>query len=383
MSGKCSARCSRSDVADPAPLVGGGEAEAREQLLLARDRLGAGDLPAHGEALEQELDGALPRVLAGRGCCRPRPSAYCARVAGVSAPRSTSSEPCSSRYSLSGARMRSRRRPFFAIAGTVACRPMRAQADPTARVRPRRARAARRLAPAAAARPARRAALQRVGAAGRRRDRARRHRHARPRLDGQPRARARPDRPPGRGRPPGRHHPRPHRPLRAGAADRRARRLRGLDAPALDAARRAPPDLDRTIEVALQSGVPEEPLRRWAERRARPRAAGQAGTLHADRDLVPGVVVETDLGAVAGGRDARPRAVARLPAPARAAPADLRRPPARPRLAVLRRRLHARPGRRVPALARRRRRARRPARAGRPRAAVHRRRRATSRPTAS
>ena len=33
------------------------------------------------------------------------------------------------------------------------------------------------------------------------------------------------------------------------------------------------PDLDRTIEVALHSGVPEEPLKRWAEnRRGRARA---------------------------------------------------------------------------------------------------------------
>ena len=48
---------------------------------------------------------------------------------------------------------------------------------------------------------------------------------------------------------------------------------------------------------------------------------------------------------LARDRDARPRAVARLPAPARAAAADHRRPPAGPRLAVLRRRLHAGPGR--------------------------------------
>jgi glyoxylase-like metal-dependent hydrolase (beta-lactamase superfamily II) len=54
--------------------------------------------------------------------------------------------------------------------------------------------------------------------------------------------------------------------------------------------------LDETIEVALQSGVPEEPVRRWAERR-RGRGTGQAGTLHSDRDLVDGVTVDTDLGA--------------------------------------------------------------------------------------
>jgi glyoxylase-like metal-dependent hydrolase (beta-lactamase superfamily II) len=56
-----------------------------------------------------------------------------------------------------------------------------------------------------------------------------------------------------------------------------------------------PEDLDRTIEIALLSGVPEEPLRRWAERR-RGMGTGQAGELYADRDLVPGVTVETDVG---------------------------------------------------------------------------------------
>jgi glyoxylase-like metal-dependent hydrolase (beta-lactamase superfamily II) len=58
----------------------------------------------------------------------------------------------------------------------------------------------------------------------------------------------------------------------------------------------APPDLDRTIEVALQSGVPEEPLRRWADER-RTAGSGQAGTLYSDRDLVPGVTIETASGA--------------------------------------------------------------------------------------
>jgi glyoxylase-like metal-dependent hydrolase (beta-lactamase superfamily II) len=56
-----------------------------------------------------------------------------------------------------------------------------------------------------------------------------------------------------------------------------------------------PPDLDRTLEVAVLSGVPEEPLQRWAERR-RGEGTGQAGTLSSDRDLVPGVEVETDIG---------------------------------------------------------------------------------------
>src|SRR4051794_6442324 len=52
------------DVADPRALVASGEPVAPEQLLLALDRLRPRDLPAYGEALEEELDGALPRVLA-------------------------------------------------------------------------------------------------------------------------------------------------------------------------------------------------------------------------------------------------------------------------------------------------------------------------------
>ena len=126
--------------------------------------------------------------------------------------------------------------------------------------------------------------------------------------------------------------------------------------PALEAARRAP------------AGPRPHDRGRAAERRARgaaaalggapprPRAPARRASSTRDRDLVPGVDDRDRRRHLAGDRDARPRAVARLPAPARAAPADLRRPPARPRLAVLRRRLHAGPGRRVPALARRHRR---------------------------
>src|SRR5215210_1137019 len=53
--------------------------------------------------------------------------------------------------------------------------------------------------------------------------------------------------------------------------------------------------LARRIEVARQSGVPEAPLRRWAEQR---RAVGKgiSGELVVDRDLVPGVTVASDLG---------------------------------------------------------------------------------------
>jgi glyoxylase-like metal-dependent hydrolase (beta-lactamase superfamily II) len=51
----------------------------------------------------------------------------------------------------------------------------------------------------------------------------------------------------------------------------------------------------RRLEVARQSGVPEAPLREWAEER-RSQSPGLAGELHADRDLLPGVTVATDLG---------------------------------------------------------------------------------------
>ena len=59
--------------------------------------------------------------------------------------------------------------------------------------------------------------------------------------------------------------------------------------------RHAHSDLDRAIEVAILSGVPERPLRRFAERR-RGGPSGQYGELTSDRDLVPGVEIETDAG---------------------------------------------------------------------------------------
>ena len=102
----------------------------------------------------------------------------------------------------------------------------------------------------------------------------------------------------------------------------------------------------RRVEIARQSGVPVEPPRpgppargRAAAPRPRPRARGR------DRDGPRHLV---------GPLHARPRALARLPVPGRAAAADLRRPPAGPRLAVLRLRLEPGPGRRVPRLARHR-----------------------------
>jgi glyoxylase-like metal-dependent hydrolase (beta-lactamase superfamily II) len=53
--------------------------------------------------------------------------------------------------------------------------------------------------------------------------------------------------------------------------------------------------LARRAEVARQSGVPEAPLKRWLEQR-RALGTGMAGELTADRDLVPGQTIPTDLG---------------------------------------------------------------------------------------
>jgi glyoxylase-like metal-dependent hydrolase (beta-lactamase superfamily II) len=53
--------------------------------------------------------------------------------------------------------------------------------------------------------------------------------------------------------------------------------------------------MERRLEVARQSGVPEEPLRRYAAERGT-RESGIAAVIEPDRDLVPGVIVETDLG---------------------------------------------------------------------------------------
>ncbi|HEV7807719.1 MAG TPA: MBL fold metallo-hydrolase, partial [Solirubrobacteraceae bacterium] len=54
--------------------------------------------------------------------------------------------------------------------------------------------------------------------------------------------------------------------------------------------------LSRRLEVARMSGVPVAPLAEWAEA-AKQRGYGIAGIVEPDRDLLPGVVVETDLGA--------------------------------------------------------------------------------------
>jgi glyoxylase-like metal-dependent hydrolase (beta-lactamase superfamily II) len=53
--------------------------------------------------------------------------------------------------------------------------------------------------------------------------------------------------------------------------------------------------LARRLEVARQSGVPAEPLRRYAEQRGNS-GPGIVGPLRADRDLLDGVTVHSDLG---------------------------------------------------------------------------------------
>jgi glyoxylase-like metal-dependent hydrolase (beta-lactamase superfamily II) len=52
----------------------------------------------------------------------------------------------------------------------------------------------------------------------------------------------------------------------------------------------------RRLEVARQSGVPEEPLRRYAAER-REHDSGIAAVVEPDRALLPGVTIATDLGA--------------------------------------------------------------------------------------
>jgi glyoxylase-like metal-dependent hydrolase (beta-lactamase superfamily II) len=55
--------------------------------------------------------------------------------------------------------------------------------------------------------------------------------------------------------------------------------------------------LARRLEVARQSGVPEEPLRRYAQARSEGASqSGFAGPIEPDRELVSGVRVDTDLG---------------------------------------------------------------------------------------
>jgi glyoxylase-like metal-dependent hydrolase (beta-lactamase superfamily II) len=51
----------------------------------------------------------------------------------------------------------------------------------------------------------------------------------------------------------------------------------------------------RRMEIARQSGVPEEPLRRYASQLSS-RESGISGVIEPDRELLPGVCINTDLG---------------------------------------------------------------------------------------
>ena len=73
---------------------------------------------------------------------------------------------------------------------------------------------------------------------------------------------------------------------------------------------------ERRLEIARSAGVPEEPLRLWAQAAAR-QPFGIAGIVEPARELLPGVARPTSGG---GGRaDPGRRALARLPVAARAA----------------------------------------------------------------
>ena len=110
----------------------------------------------------------------------------------------------------------------------------------------------------------------------------------------------------------------------------------------------ADPDrmLERRVEVALQSGVPEEAVRRYQASR-KGEGIGVARVVPPDRDLVEGGVRDRPRH-LAHLRDARPRSLARGAPPAGPRPAAVGGPPAGPRLPLLRLRLDARSGRRVP-----------------------------------
>jgi glyoxylase-like metal-dependent hydrolase (beta-lactamase superfamily II) len=54
--------------------------------------------------------------------------------------------------------------------------------------------------------------------------------------------------------------------------------------------------VERRLEIARSAGVPEEPLRQWAQAR-KGQSFGIAGIVEPSRELLPGVTVATDLGA--------------------------------------------------------------------------------------
>ena len=292
MSGKCSARCSRST--SRTKRRSSAEAKRKRASSSFWRVIGSGprDLPAHREALEEELDGALPGVLLREQVALER-RRHTAGAWPASARRAARAPTCSSRYSDSSA-------PSHG--GPSSPSPREASVPRSCASRPDRGRSAG----ASGSSPAsgacacrcrsRRPALSTPGrcrpATGSCWSTPAMHdqgsmAHLERALD--------PGRPAHRARAPDRDHARALRPLRPGAADRRARGLRGLDASRpWTAARRRP----------LPSARRDRPPGRRAGGAARARggagastpARGQAGTLRSDRDLVEGVEVETDLG---------------------------------------------------------------------------------------
>ena len=209
------------------------------------------------------------------------------------------------------------------------------------------------LAAAAGAALAGRAARQRLGGRRRRRHRPLRHRHRRQGADAPVRPRPRPGRLRPRGREAARLHPLPHRPLRAGGADRRGRRLRALDAPAPGSTCACSPTTRRRRSSSgsrwrARAASRSPALERYRESRSDDDDNGIDAIVEPDRDLAPRGRGRDRPRHLAGLRDPRPRALARRPAPARAQADDLRRPPARPHRALLRPRPQPRPGRRIP-----------------------------------
>ena len=114
------------------------------------------------------------------------------------------------------------------------------------------------------------------------------------------RPRPRPGRLRPRGREAARLHPLPHRPLRPGGPDRRGRRLRALDAPRLGARAPACRRSGGGARAAARGGPPERRavagLERYRESRKDDDDNGIDAIVEPDRDLLPGVEVETDLG---------------------------------------------------------------------------------------
>ena len=141
------------------------------------------------------------------------------------------------------------------------------------------------------------------------------------------------------------------------ADDRRSRRLRAVDAPQPRAhdARGAGPRCGARRAASRSRASRACPRSRCAPTREarRGQGFGISRLIEPDRPLRPGVEIATDLGAwqVYETPGHAPSHVCMFQPEHRLLIS--RRPPARPRLALLRLRLLARPGRRVPALARR------------------------------